>query len=94
MPIYEYEPDDRTCYMCDGRVEVLQSVDEAPLEYCPTCGLEVRRVVSSAAFKMAKGVTADKAASRGFTTWRKSDKGVWERVAGDGGPVQIESPET
>ena len=28
MPIYEYEPDDRDCLMCDGRVAVIQGSNE------------------------------------------------------------------
>lgn len=84
MPIYEYEPDGHVCLMCDGRVAVLQGIHEEPLRYCPSCGLEVRRVVSGANFRLPKNVTPEKAAERGFTTWRRAEKGKWEKIAGPG----------
>jgi putative FmdB family regulatory protein len=93
VPIYEYEPDNRHCFMCDQRVEVMQGANEEPLQFCPHCGLEVKRIISQASFSMRSGVDVDKAGERGFTTWKKSGKGVWERVAGEGGPEIIEKPE-
>ncbi|HVL38830.1 MAG TPA: zinc ribbon domain-containing protein [Fimbriimonadaceae bacterium] len=83
MPIYEYEPDDHDCLMCDGRVEVIQSMQDEPLRYCPHCGLNVRRIVSRASFKFDKA-SPDQAAKQGFTTYRRSGRGVWEKVAGEG----------
>ncbi len=82
MPIYEYEPDDRECLMCDGRVEVLQGIEDEALQYCPHCGLEVVRVVSRASIQIKKATDPEGAAKRGFTTFRRGGKGVWERVAG------------
>lgn len=94
MPIYEYEPDDeRECFLCEGVVEVMQGIEDEPLKYCPTCGLGVRRLISRAAFKIDSGVTAEKAASRGFATWKKSGKGTWEKVAGAEGPDVIKREE-
>jgi putative FmdB family regulatory protein len=84
MPIYEYEPDDRECLMCDGRIQVIQDIHEDALKFCPDCGLEVCRVVSRASFKVSKPSGADKAAARGFTTWKRAERGVWEKVAGEG----------
>lgn len=83
MPIYEYEPDGHDCLMCDGRVAVIQGVNDEPLKYCPDCGLEVRRVISKASFKLSKG-NFDSAAKKGFTTFRKTEKGVYEKIAGEG----------
>lgn len=84
MPIYEYEPDDRECLICNGRTEVLQNISDEPLKYCPTCGLEVVRVVSRASFQLHRESNADKAAARGFTTFKRVEKGKWERVGGEG----------
>ena len=83
MPIYEYEPDGHDCLMCEGRVAAIQGINEEPLSYCPDCGLKVRRVISKASFKMAKG-GADEAAKRGFTTFKRAEAGIWEKVAGPG----------
>jgi len=94
MPVYEYEPKDHDCLMCDGRVSVIQGVNEEPLSYCPQCGLDVRRVISRAQFKVAGGeVAMDKAGKRGFTTFRRAEKGVWEKVDGVGPDIMAGTPE-
>lgn len=85
MPVYEYEPDDRDCFMCEGRVDVIQTASEEPLKFCPYCGLDVRRVISRAVFRVTgEGPTMDKAGKKGFTTFRRAEKGVWERIDGVG----------
>lgn len=85
MPIYEYEPDDdRDCLICNGRTESMQGINDAPLEYCQTCGLGVKRVVSRASFNLKKGVAPEKAADKGFTTYKRAEKGKWEKVGGEG----------
>lgn len=84
MPIYEYEPDDRDCLMCEGRIEVIQGISEDALKWCPQCGMEVKRVISRASFKMQKASGADKAAQKGFTTFKRAEEGKWEKVAGPG----------
>ncbi len=84
MPIYEYEHEDPPGPMCEARFEALQSPQDPPLEYCPTCGLPAHRVVSRAAFKLNRAPTADQAAKKGFSTFRKAGGGVWEKIAGEG----------
>ncbi len=84
MPIYEYEPEDRECFMCDGRIEVMQAIGAEPCKLCPYCGLEVKKVVSNAAFKVARPQGADKASKKGFATFKKAETGVYEKVAGEG----------
>lgn len=90
MPIYEYEPVDRECLICEGRVEVLQGIRDAPYKYCPYCGMEVRRLISKASIKVKKHVDPDSAAKKGFSTFRKAQKGVWEKVAGPDNPAPPE----
>lgn len=93
MPVYEYEPDGHDCLICEGRVEVLQSASEEALRYCPTCGMEVRRVVSRAVFKVGGELPQQgKAGKKGFTTYRKAGNGQWERTDGAEGPAQLERP--
>lgn len=93
MPIYEYEPVDRNCLMCEGRVEILQNLGDPPLTICPYCGLEIRRVVSRASIQVAKAIDPEAAAKRGFSTFRRSGKGTWEKVAGpDSAPATQETP--
>lgn len=94
MPLYVYEPVDRECLMCPNRIEVLQGVNDPPLEYCPYCGLRIRRVIAPASFHVSSGLTAQKAADRGFTTWKRTGKGVWEKVAGPGVDYIVGDPST
>ncbi len=47
MPIYEYE-----CLSCGKRTEVLQRMDDAPLAACPSCGAEVKKLISAPAFQL------------------------------------------
>ena len=42
MPIYEYQ-----CDGCGARVEVKQSIKDAPLTTCERCGQSLRRLISS-----------------------------------------------
>lgn len=95
MPIYEYEPLDRDCLMCSGRVEVIQGISDPPLVYCPYCGLGVKRVISKASIAVSKRVDPEKAAERGFSTFRRVGKGAWEKVAGPGdsdAPKPVDAP--
>lgn len=84
VPIYEYEPVDRDCLMCEGKVEVLQGIDEAPHVDCPWCGMSVRRVISRASIKLGDKLSYDRAAAKGLTTWKRVEKGKWEKQAGPG----------
>jgi putative FmdB family regulatory protein len=93
MPIYEYEPDDRDCLICNGRVEAIQAINDEPLKFCPTCGLEVRRVISRATFKLSTPAGPDRAAGKGLTTFRKVEKGKWEKVAGPGADMIVGTEE-
>lgn len=84
MPIYEYELTIPGCIMCPGRFEALQGVDEEPLAHCPTCGLEVKRVVSKFQRGKGKSFSAGDAARKGLTTYKRVREGEWEKVAGPG----------
>ncbi len=46
MPLYEYR-----CDSCDGAIEVLQRVSEAPLTTCPLCGGTLHKVLSAPAIQ-------------------------------------------
>ncbi len=93
MPIYEYEPTGHDCLMCPNRVEVMQAVGAPALEFCPHCGLEVRKVVSRMSVGRDRAPRADVAGARGLTTFRKVEKGKWEKVAGPGVDMIVGTPE-
>ena len=84
MPIFEYVPDDRECLLCQGRIELLQNSSEQPYKLCPYCGLDVKKVVSAPAIIHSYKVDVEKAGKKGFTTYKKAEKGIYERIAGDG----------
>lgn len=46
MPIYEYQ-----CRECNGRHEIIQKISDAPLAHCPTCGGEMKKLISSPAIQ-------------------------------------------
>jgi putative FmdB family regulatory protein len=92
MPIYEYEPVGHECVMCPNRVGVIQSISDEPLQYCPDCGLEVRRVISVVSINLRTTSSAVEAGKRGFTTWKKAGEGTWEKVAGPGADVLVGDP--
>ncbi len=92
MPIYEYR-----CKKCGKIIEVLQS-NSIPRQRCgeeclaegkPGDG-ELQRVFSAPALPKASyqgdKVDYDKAAKKGLTTYKRSEKGVYEKVAGKSGP--------
>jgi len=88
MPVYEYEPDDRDCFMCEGRVQALQGIHEEPLTHCPWCGLDVRRVISNVTIKLPGVIHNEK---KGFTTWKRTETGVWEKTDGAGPDILMAS---
>nr|VFK51461.1 MAG: putative regulatory protein, FmdB family [Candidatus Kentron sp. TUN]VFK57263.1 MAG: putative regulatory protein, FmdB family [Candidatus Kentron sp. TUN]VFK65389.1 MAG: putative regulatory protein, FmdB family [Candidatus Kentron sp. TUN] len=48
MPIYEYE-----CSQCAHRIEVIQKINDAPLQDCPACNQSsLRKLVSAASFRL------------------------------------------
>ncbi len=92
MPIYEYEPDDGQCTRCQGRFELLEKLDAAPLTHCPHCAKACHRVVSAGAViaGSAHVLRESHFAERGFSQYRRVDKGKYEKTAGPG-PDKIES---
>jgi putative FmdB family regulatory protein len=48
MPIYEYQArmPSKGCSMCRESFEYIQGIDERPLARCPSCGKDVKRVIS------------------------------------------------
>jgi len=50
MPIYEYE-----CPGCQTVHEVLQKFSDAPMETCPQCGGQVKKLVSQSSFHLKGG---------------------------------------
>jgi predicted nucleic acid-binding Zn ribbon protein len=78
--------------MCTGRVAVIQAINDPALDFCPDCGMQVRRILSSVSFRVSGVSKLGKAGERGFTTWKKSGAGTWEKVSGPGANVILADP--
>ncbi len=50
MPLYEYE-----CLACRRHTEKIQKFSDPEITTCPTCGGELKRVISAPAFTMKGG---------------------------------------
>ncbi|MGH8046556.1 MAG: FmdB family zinc ribbon protein [Chthoniobacterales bacterium] len=80
MPIYEYEPLDGDCKICDGRFELRRPASRAPLKACPLCRKPVRKIVSTVNTpRLTKPLSISDARSAGFQILKRRDKGVYEK---------------
>ncbi|MBS0571589.1 MAG: zinc ribbon domain-containing protein [Proteobacteria bacterium] len=86
MPIYEYAAISRGCTHCEGHFDVLQKLADAPLTQCPHCGAPVQRIIAAPHVALGDShlLKEDHAAKRGFTQYRRSEKGVYEKAYGKG----------
>jgi putative FmdB family regulatory protein len=50
MPVYEYE-----CQSCNEEIEVWQNLSEDPLSTCPSCGGELKKIISMSSFQLKGG---------------------------------------
>jgi putative FmdB family regulatory protein len=78
MPLYEYQ-----CQSCGKRTEVLQRFDDAPLAACPTCGGEVKKLLSAPAvqFKGSGWYVTDYAGKGSAEKSGGESKGKTEKAA-------------
>lgn len=86
MPIYEYQSKDPgSCSHCSKPFEVFQKVTDTPLVHCPVCGSAVRKVISAPNLASSSPSLDPKNLEKhGFTQYRKSGKGTYEKTAGKG----------
>jgi len=86
MPIYEYQASgDQQCEYCAGGFELLRKINDTKLNQCPQCGAPVIRKISAPNLG-GSGPSMDTAniEKHGFTQYKKSGKGVYEKTAGKG----------
>jgi putative FmdB family regulatory protein len=81
VPIQRYVPAAAPCRLCGDGFDHRQSPSEADLCACPTCGQAVRRVGVQAVNtpKILKPLSISDAKSQGFTVFKKSSSGEYER---------------
>lgn len=89
MPIYEYQASgDQRCEYCGNGFELLRKISDPKLTRCPECEAPVERKISAANLG-GSGPSLDSAniEKHGFTQYKKSGKGVYEKTAGKGPDV-------
>ena len=89
MPFYEYRPKlDQHCEYCIAGFEILQKIDDAAIQFCPECNAPVKRVISAPSLGKADSLlSADNLNKHGFTQYKKSRKGMYQKTAGKGPDV-------
>ncbi len=89
MPTYVYEPSsDECCRYCLNTFERRQRVSAPRLETCPECGSPVRRVITAPGLaRPAPAIDEKNIGDKGFTQYRKVEKGVYEKTVGKGPKV-------
>ncbi len=93
MPIYEYRCVNPDCADFEGRYDKLQRLDDDGAAACPTCGAPGQRLISAP--RIASGgkhlLQEQHFSKKGFTQYKRLEKGVYEKTAGRG-PNLISDP--
>lgn len=86
MPIYIYGPSgDEHCRYCMNTFERRQKLADARIGRCPECGSRVRRVISAPNLtRPTPSMTEQNIGDKGFTQYKKLEKGVYEKTVGKG----------
>jgi putative FmdB family regulatory protein len=86
MPIYEYHTTtDRHCNFCRAGFDIMQKIADAPLSSCPECQAPVERQLSAPQIhRSGPSLDASNIEKHGFTQYRRSGQGVYEKTAGKG----------
>lgn len=81
MPIREYTAVDskKSCKKCKEGFEEVETMDAPAIEVCPQCGSKVQRQLSAPSVGSSQSGLHDRAKNAGFTTYKKSSKGEYEK---------------
>ena len=80
MPIYEYEPIEGSCNVCNGRFELKRPMDREPLTHCPLCKKPMRKIISRMNTpRIMRPLSITDAKKAGFTVLKRVSKGEYER---------------
>lgn len=83
MPVYVYRAKDRKCEDCDccrKGVELLQRLDEPPLERCPKCGRPIEKMVSTFHLGVSQTSVDDRAKAKGMHKLKRLGEGEYEKL--------------
>lgn len=86
MPFYEYRSvDEKGCSHCLTGFETLQKISDPAIKVCPRCENAVRRVISAPNLaRSSPSLDPKNIEKHGFTQYKKSGKGTYEKTAGKG----------
>lgn len=86
MPIYEYQArSQENCDHCCVAFDVMQKVSDDALKLCPQCHNPIARKVSRPNLaRPAPSLSENNIAKHGLTQFKKVEKGVYEKTAGEG----------
>ncbi len=87
MPFYEYRLKSGSgCSHCHDGFDELQKIADEPLTHCPRCGGPVQRIISAPAVQSGSAHLSDPDhfSKKGFTQYKKVQKGVYEKTGGKG----------
>ena len=89
MPIYEYRPSgERHCEFCGNGFEIMQKISDSKLSRCPECNAPIQRQLSAPSIgKTGPSLDPANIEKHGFTQYRRSGQGVYEKTAGKGPDV-------
>ena len=81
MPIREYVSVDpkKSCPTCKEGFEQVEQMEDSPIAVCPECGSKVERQFSAPSVGASQSGLHDRAKNAGFTTYKKSSKGEYEK---------------
>ncbi len=81
MPLREYAAADseHCCDHCREGFERMEAVHAPALESCPRCGTKILRQLSAPSIGRSESGLHDRAKSAGFTTYKKSSQGEYEK---------------
>ncbi len=93
MPIFEYRCDNPDCTAQGRHYDRLQRLGDDSAAECPDCGQPGTRQISAPAIAMGSAHTMKEShfSNRGFTQYKRLEKGVYEKTAGKG-PAIISDP--
>mgnify|MGYP000902706793 CR=1 FL=1 len=93
MPIYEYRCDHAGCPTPGLRFDRLQRLSDDTDAPCPSCGRPATRLISAPSVTMGQAhqLKEKHFSEKGFTQYKRLEKGVYEKTAG-AGPKIISDP--
>lgn len=96
MPFYEYKAKSASdCVHCSHGFTVLQKVTDAPLTQCRYCARPLIKLISAPNLHgvLHSNLSTQQIEKAGFTQYKRLEKGVYEKTAGQGPALIQDKPQ-